>query len=140
LAKLHFSSACIMMQMAPLQYFAGFGPKDLMEFLYLPAYGILLLVSLVLLSIKRRGRPYPLAILVFPLAGLGWYLYDKLSTKQVDRSQALVLLGIVTVTAILAIASTSLVPEQDSIINLMALLATVCSLCFSVAAIIQRNK
>lgn len=125
--------------MIPMSYFAGFEPKDLMAFLYLPAIGILLLASLIIFIVKRKGHPYSLTIIVFPLFPFGWYLYDKLSKRQVDRSQTLLLIGVVAVIAIFAVANTSIIPEQDQAVNAMALLATASSLCFFLVAVRQRN-
>jgi hypothetical protein len=126
--------------MIPIQYFAGFGPKDLMVFLYLPAIGIILVGSIIVLILKRRGRPYSLAILVFPIAALIWYLYDKLSLKNTDRSQALLLAGTALVVGIYALATTSLIPETDTAVNGMALLATISAFLFFIAAILKRRN
>ncbi len=126
--------------MYPISYFAGFGPKDLMAFLYLPAVGIILIGSIIILILKRRGHPYSLAILAFPPAALGWYLYDKLSLRNTDRSQALLLVGATSVVGIYIFATTSLIPETDIAVNGMALLATISALLFFIAAISKRNK
>lgn len=126
--------------MLAFQYFAGFGPKDLMVFLYLPAFGILLIGSIIVLLLKRNGHPYSLAMLVFPLAALGWYLYDKFSSRQVDRSQAMLLGGAIIVIGMYALASSSLIPEEDSAVNAIALLATASAFIFLIAAIMHHKK
>jgi len=126
--------------MLAFQYFAGFGPKDLMVFLYLPAFGIILIGSIIVLLLKRKGHPYTLTTLIFPLAALGWYIYDKFSSHQVDRSQAILLGGAVTVIGILGLASSSLIPEEDTAVNALALLATICAFFFLISAVMQRKK
>jgi hypothetical protein len=126
--------------MYPIQYFAGFGQKDFMALLYLPALGIILIGSIIVLILKRRGRPYSLAILATPLAALGWYLYDKLSLRNTDQSQELLLAGAILVVGIFILATTSLVPETNTAVNGMALLAATSAFCFFIAAIFKRNE
>jgi hypothetical protein len=122
------------------QYLAGFGPKDFMVIFYIPAIGILLLGSLVIFALKRRGHPYSLMIITFPPAALAWYLYDRVNTKQVDRSQALVLAGVFAVVGVFLLASSSLIPEMQDAVNAMALFATIVAVCFCILGILQRNK
>lgn len=123
-----------------MYYFAGFGPKDLMAFLYLPALGIILVGSIIVLILKRNGRPYSLAIVASPLAAIIWYLYDKLSLKNTDRSQALLLGGAVLVVGIFALATTPLIPKTTVAVNGMALLAVINAFIFLILAVMKRNK
>jgi hypothetical protein len=136
-----------------LQLIAGLDAKFLMEMYYLPAIGILLLASVVFLTKKPKGHPYVLGVILLtalPLyfwfylpvlfAPIGWYIYDKFVTKSVDRSQALLLAGVTVVVGILAIAKSSLIPEENLPIIMMALLATIVSIFFTVVAVLQRNK
>lgn len=126
--------------MYSFHYFAGFGPKDLMAFLYLPAIGIILVGSIIVLLLKRNGHPYSLAMVASPLAAIIWYLYDKLSLKNTDRSQALLLGGAVLVVGIFALATTPLIPETTVAVNGMALLAVINAFIFLIVAVIKRNK
>lgn len=126
--------------MYSFHYFAGFGPKDLMAFLYLPALGIILVGSIIVLLLKRRGHPYSLAIVASPLASLVWYLYDKLSLKNTDQSQALLLGGAILVVGIFALATTPLIPETTTAVNGMALLAVISAFIFLIVAVVKRNK
>lgn len=136
-----------------LQLIAGLDAKFLMEMYYLPAIGILLLASVVFLTKKPKGHPYVLGVILLtalPLyfwfylpvlfAPIGWYIYDKFANKSVDRSQVLLLVGVTVVVGILAIAKSSLVPEENLPIIMMALLATIVSIFFTVVAVLQRNK
>lgn len=136
-----------------LQLIAGLDAKFLMEMYYLPAIGILLLTSVVFLKKKPKGHPYVLGVILLtalPLyfwfylpvlfAPIGWYIYDKFVTKSVDRSQALLLVGVTVVVGILAIAKSSLLPEENLPIIMMALLATIVSIFFTVVAVLQRSK
>lgn len=136
-----------------LQLIAGLDAKFLMEMYYLPAILILLLASVVFLIKKPKGHPYTLGLLllltslpylwlylVVLLAPLGWYTYDKFVTKSVDRSQALLLVGATVVIGILAIAKSSLIPEENLPVTMMALLATIVSIFFTATAVLQRNK
>jgi len=136
-----------------LQLIAGLDAKFLMEMYYLPAIGILLLASVVFLTKKPKGHPYVLGVILLtalPLyfwfylpvlfTPIGWYIYDKFVTKSVDRSQALLLAGVTVVVGILAIAKSSLISEENLPIIMMALLATIVSIFFTVVAVLQRNK
>ena len=136
-----------------LQLIAGLDAKFLMEMYYLPAIGILLLASVVFLTKKPKGHPYVLGVILLtalPLyfwfylpvlfTPIGWYIYDKFVTKSVDRSQALLLAGVTVVVGILAIAKSSLIPEENLPIIMMALLATIVSIFFTVVAVLQRSK
>lgn len=122
------------------EYVAGFEPKDLMMIQYLPALCTLLLASLVIVIIKRKGHPYLLAGFVLLPISVIWYLYDMLFSKHVDRSQALILAGVASVLGIAGIASTSIVPADDTILNIMALAATVLAAIFIIIAIAQHRK
>lgn len=126
--------------MSSIFIFAGFGPKDLMMLYYFPSFGLLILTSIIILALKRGGHPYPLLLLVFPLAAPIWYLYDKIFAKKTDYPQSMVLTGSIIVILILAIASTALIPETDDAVSLMALVALVSSLITLIIAIKFRNK
>jgi hypothetical protein len=126
--------------MSPIYYIAGFAPKDLMGLLYLPSLGVILAGSIIVLILKRRGRPYPLALLIFPLGAFVWYIYDKFSLRNTDKSQALLLYGGVSVMGIFGLATTALIPETENAVNGMALLAAISAFFFFISAIVKRKR
>jgi hypothetical protein len=123
-----------------VQYFAGFTPKDLAGFLYLPIVAIFLVTSIILFILKRNGRPYMVAVIIFPLIVFGWYLYDKLVLKATDYSQATLVGGLAVVTVIFGITSSPLTPNTGIAVNISTMLAALAAVCFSITAIRRRNQ
>lgn len=104
----------------------------------------LILLSLIMFAIKRRGHPYVLLAVLpsnifFPLCVM-WYLYDQFFSHQVDKPQALVLAGLSVVSGTVFLASTQLIPEDSGSIGMMAVLATIAAIGFMTAAVRQFRK
>lgn len=126
--------------MIPIEYFAGFQPKDLMFFLYLPAIGLVTLASIIILIIKRRGHPYVLLPLIYPIIAITWYFFDRTTGNRPDRSQTILLIGLISVFGVYAVASSKIVPNTSGAVNLFAVIATVFGAAFTIYAFRERNK
>ncbi|MDQ2973190.1 MAG: hypothetical protein M3Q79_01755 [bacterium] len=126
--------------MIPLRLFAGFGPKDLMGILYIPAIGFLIITSVLILILKKRGRHYILATLVFLPASFIWYLYDKIALRKVDRNHERIVIGYMAVFGIYALASSPLIRNTSAAVNAMAGLATLTAVVVAVISVNKRNN
>lgn len=109
--------------MIPLEYVAGFSGKDLMAILYIPAMMVLVIGSILLCIKRRQSHPYVPVIVAFWIAGILWYFYDKFFAQKVDRGQELLVAGLGLTIAILALADSSLIPDNGLLLNAFALIA-----------------